>query len=202
MLTAALGLVGVLIGAFVSQNLSASWQRRRERLEALVALATANARLIGAHERLHSLIVYAELANTSEHVQRAIIERGDAHAEWRTANARTAILIPGNEPLNAAIARFASARESATAWIRDYQRLGSAFSFADHKESEHEAWRAMHRARLDLITAGQIIALEDASWLPLLRKRRSKRTHRRLASFTTAQGLAADAFGDHDFVSP
>jgi hypothetical protein len=200
MLTATLGLAGVLIGAFVSQNLSASWHRRRERLEALVALAAANARLIGAHEHLHSVIVGAKLARASEQVQRAFTEWGDAHAEWRTANARAAILIPGHEALNASIARFVRARESATVWIRDYQRLDS-FSFADYKESEHEAWRAMHRARLDLIAVGQGIALEDASWLPLFRKQRSKRNQRRLASRTTTRGLAADAPGEREFMS-
>jgi DNA transposition AAA+ family ATPase len=202
MLTASLGLIGVLIGAFVSQTLSASWHRRRERLEALVALVAANTRLIGAHEHLHSLIVYAELTSTSEQAQRAITERSDAHAEWRTAHARTAILIPQNESLHAAIARFARAREAATVWIRDYQRLGSAFSFADYKESEDEAWRAMHRARLDLIAAGQAIAFEDANWLPLLRKQRSKRAQRGLASLTAAHGLALDAPRDQDFMSP
>lgn len=128
------------------------------------------------------------------------MERRDAYADWRTANARIAILIPGNEPLNAAVTRFALARESATVWIRDYHRLGSAFSFADYKESEREAWRSMHRARLDLIAAGQVIALEDASWLPLLRKQRSKRNHRRLASRSAAHGPTADP-GDHDFMS-
>jgi hypothetical protein len=105
------------------------------------------------------------------------------------------------EPTGYALAHFTRARESANVWIRDYQRLGSAFSFADYKESEHASWQAMHRARLDLVTVGQVIALEDGSWLPLLRKQRSKRNHRRLASLTTARRLAADPPGDQGLTS-
>lgn len=201
MLTAALGLIGVLIGAFVSQALSASWQRRRERLEALVALVAANARVIGGHERLFDLVFYGAAAGTSEQIQRAFIERGDAHAEWRTAHARAAILIPGNEPLDAAIARFRVARESADAWVAEYQRLGSAFSFDDHKESERESWKAMRQARWDLIAAGQVIVQDDASWLPLLRKQRGRRNYRRLASLAAAHGVAADPPADPEYTS-
>src|SRR4051794_23105095 len=74
MLTAALGLIGVLVGAFVSQRLSASWQRRRERLEALVALVAACARVIGAHERLHDLIVVDSSSAATERIQEALLE--------------------------------------------------------------------------------------------------------------------------------
>jgi hypothetical protein len=60
----------------------------------------------------------------------------------------------------------------------------------------------MHRARLDLVAAGQVIALEDASWLPLLRTQRSRRNHRRLAALMEARWTGADAPGDQDLPSP
>jgi hypothetical protein len=196
MLAATLGLLGVLVGAFVSHALSASWQRRRERLDALVVLVAATARVIGAKERLFDLVFYGALPATSDQVQQALTDRADAHAEWRTAHARAAILIPANEPLNAAVERFRLARDSADAWIIEYLRLGAAFSFADHKEGEHESWQAMRQARLDCIAAAQVIVLEDASWLPLLRKQRSRRKHRRAATLIATQGVATDPPAD------
>jgi hypothetical protein len=198
MLTAALGLGGVLVGAFVSQRLSASWQRRRERLEALVALAAASARVIGAHERLYDLIAHGTSAAAVEQIQtqRALIERAEAHAEWRTAHARAAILIPRNEPLHAAMSAFGRARAAAIVWILDYQRLGPSFSIAGYKESAQESWQAMRQARFDLIVAGQAIALEDERWLPVLRKRRRERAYHQLAALDAARNRAADAAPD------
>ena len=182
MLSATLGLVGVLVGAFVSQRLSAAWQRRRERLEALVALVAASARVIGAHERLYELIAHGTAEAASEQIQRAFIERSDAHAEWRTANARAAILMPQNEHLHTAMRGFGRARASATHWIQQYQRLGASFSFADYEDSQVNSWRAMRQTRTLLIAASQAIVVADNTWLPVLRKRRNKRSYEELVS--------------------
>jgi hypothetical protein len=202
MLAAALGLVGVFVGAFVSQRLSASWQRRRERLEALVALVAASARMIGTHERLYELISPDTSAATSEQIHQALIERSDAHADWRTANARAAILIPQDEPLHAAMSAFGRARADATTWMLDYQRLGPSFSFAKHRETEQESWQAMRQTRFDLIIACQAIVLDDERWLPVLRKRRRARSYQQLVSLGAVRNREADAApGDQPSIS-
>jgi hypothetical protein len=196
MLTATLGLVGVLVGAFVSQRLSASWQRRRERLEALVALVATSARVVGAHERLYELIAHGASDVASEQVQQALAERGEAHAEWRTANARAAILMPDNEPLHAAMSGFGRARASATRWVQQYQRLGAS-SFADYEESERASWRAMHNSRDHLIAASQAIVLDDDASLPTPWKRRRRRSYEELVSLAaTLDGGSRPPAGD------
>lgn len=165
---------------------------------ALVALAAASARVIGAHERLYDLIAPGAFAAARSRPlsSKRLSERLDAHAEWRTAHARAAILIPRNEPLHAAISAFGRARATAIVWILDYQRHGPSFSFADHEESEMASWQAMRQARLDLIVAGQAIVLEDERWLPVLRKRRRERIHHQLAALDAARNRAADAAPD------
>lgn len=171
MLTAGLGLVGVLVGAFLSHGLTASWQRRKERLEALVALVAANARVIGAHERLYDLFLDGNGPGVaSEQSQRALVERGEARAALQTAQARAAILIPGNEPLESAMEDFRRARCAAAVWIRRYQQLGPAFSFGEYEEQDREAWLALRAARDDVIAACQAVASLDARWLPVPRK--------------------------------
>ena len=171
--TLVFGLVGVAAGAFLSQGLSASWQRRQERHEALVAIVAASARVLGAHECLYELVVDGHPPETDSDVARqALLERMEAHAQWRTAEARALILIPGDGALVACIESFGQARASATTWVRDYQRLQSNFRLEDHREPQHKSWMAMRQARHDLIEVGQAVALADARWLPRLRPSR------------------------------
>ena len=191
-MTATLGLVGVLVGAFLSQGLSALWQRRKERLEALVELVSANARVISAHERLYDLFAAgASPALNSDQVRQTLAERSEAHAQWRTSHARVEILIPDDEPLQAAIDDFGRGRASATVWIREYQSLGTAFSLADHAAAQEKAWLEMRHARYSLIAAGQAIASRDARWLPLKRKRAAPPTYRKLDSANERERLRA-----------
>jgi hypothetical protein len=172
MLAAGLGLAGVLFGAFLTQALSASWQRRKERLEALVALVAASARVIGAHERLYELFSDGSSPPTdSAQARQAFAERVEAHADWRTAQARAEILIQESDELKGAIDDFGRARAAATSWVQEYQRLGAEFLLTEHAESQREWWQAMRHARYDLIAAGRAVSLHDARWLRLPARR-------------------------------
>lgn len=166
MLAAGLGLAGVLIGAVLTQSLSASWQRRKERLESLVALVAASARVIGAHERLYELFFDGSSPPPdSEEARQALRERTEGHAQWRTAQARTEILIPESDALKTAIDDFGRGRAAATLWVQEYRRLGADFSLADHEEPQRDSWQAMRHARYQLIVAGRAVSRHDSKWL-------------------------------------
>jgi len=165
MLTALIGVVGVSVGAFLTQRLTASSQRHKERLEAIVALAAACARVIGAHERLFELLAQGRSPSPdSELAHGALLERTEAHAQWRTAQARVEILISDDIALKQAIDAFGEARADATRWILEYQRLGEQFSLGRYSGPQEGSWRAMRAARYKLIQAGRKTTRADSRW--------------------------------------
>jgi uncharacterized membrane protein YeaQ/YmgE (transglycosylase-associated protein family) len=184
MLTAVIGLIGVCIGGFLTQALAAMLQRRAQRLEALVAAVAASGRVIGAHERLHDLLLAVGGAPpvTSGEAQRALAERAEAHAEWRAAHARAQILCPSDPELLETLERFRDRRADATRWVREYQRLGEDFRSEDYHALQHQSWEGMRFARYDMIIAAQRAVQRDTRWLPLsASRRRALRAQRREA---------------------
>lgn len=178
MTTAILGVIGVAVGAFLTQHLTASSLRRKERLEAIVTLAAACARVIGAHERLYELFADGRSPSPdSELAHGALLERTEAHAQRRTAEARVEILLPEETALKEAVDAFGSGRAAATLWVLEYQRLGEGFSLRDHGAAQEEAWLAMRNARYDLIKAGQATSLRDASRLSFFFGKRIRRVY-------------------------
>ena len=182
MVTAVIGLIGVCVGGFLTQALSAMLQRRAQRLDALVAAVAASGRVIGAHERLHDLLLAAggAPAVTSGEAQRALAERAEAHAEWRAAHARAQILCPSDTELVETLERFRDWRAAATRWVREYQRLGEDFRGEDYQALQHESWEGMRFARYDMIVAAQRAVQRDTRWLPRSpSKRRALQAQRR-----------------------
>jgi hypothetical protein len=176
MLTALLGFIGVLVGAILTYlfSISNEWQNRR--LETMVAVVTASARVVGAHERMYGLFQEGGTPPlTDDRAARALTELGEAHSEWRIARARAAILIPDDEPLNEAIVRFTDSREAATELYLDYPRLGVNYRFSDHKDREHQAWEQIRDARRSIVTCCQIRSQKDSRLHERLRLPFSKR---------------------------
>jgi hypothetical protein len=111
MLTALIGVLGIVIGAILAQVLTMSRDRRAARSDALVKVATAAASVIAAHERLHKLLTIEQnLDPRSEHARVAFQARTLAHAEWRAATARARILMPTETELHRAATEFGNHR--------------------------------------------------------------------------------------------
>ena len=163
MLAALLGFFGVLVGAILTYFFSISSEWRNRRMEAMVAVVTASTRVVGAHERMYGLFQAGDAPPlTDDRSIRALTELGEAHNEWRTARARATILIPDDEPLKEAIARFAARREAATECYADYPKEGVNFRFSDYADRKHKAWEEMREARRSIVTCCQIRSQKDA----------------------------------------
>lgn len=162
-LAAALGLLGVLVGAVLTQVLTQAQEGRGRRLEALVAVIAASGRVIGAHERLFELFEQGTSPPLSdERAARAATERSDAHAEWRSARARVEILFAGDAELLALMDVFDESRVRATGWVRAYYRAGDTFDFRAGAEDERASWLGMRESRGRLIRAAKARAARPA----------------------------------------
>jgi hypothetical protein len=125
MLTAAIGLLGVAVGALLSQLLAAARERRSRRLDALADAAAACARVLGAQERIYDLFAGGDAPSlATAPTEAALTERSEALADWRAAEARLLMLIPEDRELLAAVEAFGKKRALATKWIRVYQEQG------------------------------------------------------------------------------
>ena len=176
-ISAIIGLFGVLVGAFLSQAFTITQESRAKRLDALAGIVAASGRMIGAYERLFELFESGSSPPLDENrVVQVTSERLSAHTEWREACARVEIILADDRHLRAAVNDFEIPRADATRWARTYFQSGEAFVFAEHADAEHAAWEGMRAARLRLIAAAQQRAAKDSHWLigPLVPRRRTK----------------------------
>ena len=170
MLPALLGLSGVLVGAVLTQLFATSREWRSRRLEAMVALAAACGRVIGAHERIYELFQGADAPPlTSDRVIRALTERSDAHNEWRIACSRLEILIADDARLNQAVDEFNENRAAESKWVLAYLAEGEDFHFANFAELDNKSWTGMRAARQDIMALSRVRSARDASWITRLR---------------------------------
>lgn len=171
MLTALIGVIGVVCGAVVASLLATTRDRRIDRTDALIQLVTAAANVIAAHERLHELsVVEGTLDPHAERGRLALQARTDAHAGWRVATARTRILMPTATRLTGAMDNFDHARASATPWVHAQisPSVATARGSYNLDEAEHAAWTTMRASRHLLIEAAQEIAVHDSRAWPLM----------------------------------
>ena len=173
MLSALLGLIGVLVGALLTQLFAASGEWRNRRLEAMVAVVAAGSRVIGAHERLHELFVGAgnNPPLSDERVIRALTERSEAHNDWRIARSSLFILIPDDQPLIEATDRFETYRRAGTKWVHAYLKDTQGFQKDDVKEIQSEAWIGMRESRVEIGALSRMRSQRDARWDGRLRQR-------------------------------
>jgi hypothetical protein len=165
MLAALLGLCGVFVGAFMTQLFASSSEWRGRRLDAMVGVAVASGRVIGAHDRLYDLLQSPEIpALTSDRAIAALKERSDAHVEWRAARARLAILIAEDQDLYHAMQRFDASRGDGSRWVMHYIQKGEAFRSNDVSELQDNAWKGMRKARHEIMDYSRVRAQLDARW--------------------------------------
>jgi len=177
MISALIGLFGVLVGVFLSQVFTITQESRAKRLDALAGIVAASGRIIGAYERLFELFESGSSPPLDEdRVVKVTSERLSAHTEWREACARVEIILADDRHLRAAVNDFEIPRADATRVARAYFQTGQDFVFAEYAEAEHAAWEGMKAARLRLITAAQQRAAKDSHWLIglLVPRRRTK----------------------------
>jgi hypothetical protein len=171
MLSALLGLIGVLVGALLTQLFAASSEWRNRRLDAMVAVAAASSRVIGAHERLHELFVGGESPPLSdERVIRALTERSDAHNDWRIARSRLIILIPDDQRLIDATDRFERYRRTGTRWVHAYLKDVQGFLPEDIKDLQTDAWVGMRESRIEIGNLCRMRSQRDTRWGGRLRR--------------------------------
>lgn len=176
-ISALIGLFGVLVGVFLSQVFTITQESRAKRLDALAGIVAACGRMIGAYERLFELFESGfSPPLDEERVVQVTSERLSAHTEWREACARVEIILADDRHLRAAVNEFEIPRADATRVARAYFQTGEDFVFAEYAEAEHAAWEGMKAARLRLITAAQQRAAKDSHWLIglLVPRRRTK----------------------------
>lgn len=173
MLPALLGLIGVLVGALLTQLFAASSEWRSRRLEAMVDITAASSRVIGAHERLHELFVGGgeNPPLSDERVIRALTERSDAHNDWRIARSRLTILIPDDQRLIEATDRFDRYRQTGTKWVRAYLVDVQGFHQEDVKDLQTDAWVGMRQCRIAIADLCRMRSQRDARWDGRLRQR-------------------------------
>ncbi len=163
MSSAAIGLLGVLVGAFLTQLFATSREWRAQRLEAMVEVASATGRVIGAHERIYELFEgNAVPPITGTQTMAAMRERSDAHLDWRKARSRLEILIAEDVQLLQSIREFEKYRRTATTWIQAYQRDPSKFRMVDYAEIQSETWQGMRAARYEIMEAARQRLRKDA----------------------------------------
>ena len=176
MITATVGLLGVMVGAFLSHWFATSKEWRTRRMDALVNLTGAAARVTGAHERLHDLIFRTSTVPdiADPRVESAMVERSAAHAEWRRARSAVDILMSDDVGLVNRMDEFERRRAANTlGWIRAYQTQGAQFVPATHASSQHSIWVAFGEDRRQLVTAAQQRVRNDLHILARLRASRA-----------------------------
>lgn len=176
MLAALLGLCGVLVGAVLTQLLAVSAERHRTRLEAMVEVAVASSRVLGAHERLYEMLFLGgEIPPVaSERANAALKERSEAHYDWRSARSRLEILIAEDAQLYDAMKKFEEFRDQATDWVRAYVQQGTSYDYTKHLNSQVQAWNGMRTTRHELMEISRVRAERDSrGWLRWLRAGRS-----------------------------
>jgi hypothetical protein len=177
-LTAITGVVGVAVGALLTQIFAASAEWRARRLEAMVQVAVASGRVIGAHERLFDLFVGDGSPSPSDdRVTIALRERSEAHYVWRTSRATLEIVVADDQDFHDVMNQFDRCRIRATEWILAYQRAGVKFRFADYADVEKKSWEGMRAARYGLVQHARILSQRDARWNGRLRLKFRRNIH-------------------------
>lgn len=166
MLAALLGLCGVFVGAVLTQLLAVSAERHRRRLEAMVGVAVASSRIIGAHERLYEMLFFgSEIPSVeSAHANAALMERSEAHYDWRGARARLEILIAGDAQLYDAMQKFDDFRSQATAWVRPYVQQGTRYDYKKYIDLQVQTWKGMRATRHELMEISRARSERDLRW--------------------------------------
>jgi hypothetical protein len=170
MLAALLGVFGVFVGAFLAQIFATSAEWRSRRLEAMVEVAAASGRMIGARERLFELFIGDTSPPLSDdRAVTAFRERSDAHYNWRAARSRLEIVIADDPEIYKAMNEFERFRVMATEWVAAYQKEGSNFRFSNYKRIDRESWVGMRAARVMLMRCARLRSQRDAQWNGRLR---------------------------------
>jgi hypothetical protein len=166
MLAALLGLCGVLVGAVMTQIFSMSSERRTRRLEAMVKVAVASSRVIGAHERLYEIVFLGDLIPSvdSDYVSAALKERSDAHHNWRAARSELEILIGYDAQLRQSIREFEICRVECTKWVSAYIKAGPSFDRSQFVDPQRNAWEGMRDARHGFMAASRSRSELDSRW--------------------------------------
>jgi hypothetical protein len=103
-ISALIGLFGVLVGASLSQIFATTQESRAKRLDGLAGIVAASGRMIGAYERLFELFEGGFSPPLHEdRVVQVTTERLSAHTEWREACARVEIILADDRRLRAAV---------------------------------------------------------------------------------------------------
>jgi hypothetical protein len=170
MLSALLGLIGVLVGVFLTQLFIISSEWRNRRLDAMVTVAAAMGRILGAHERLYEIFragITPPL--TDDRVVRALTERSEAHNDWRSASSRLRILIPDDLRLAEAMENFNKSRELGSKWVLAYLEAGEVFDFTSVQETDSTSWHGMRDARHEFMACSRDRSQLDARFSARLR---------------------------------
>ena len=163
MLAAILGLLGVLVGALLTQMFAASSEWRGRRLDAMVGVAPASGRVIGAHERLYELFQGDGIPLPTDAIMVAALEeRFKAHHEWRSARCRLEIVMVDDENIYEAMNRFDSFRGAATPWIVAYMKNDGQFRFSAFEQLQTDCWYGMRKARWDLMAFSRRRSQQDS----------------------------------------
>jgi hypothetical protein len=190
MLAALLGVFGVFVGAFLTQIFATSAEWRSRRLEAMVEVAAASGRMIGAHERLFELFIGDTSPPLSEdRAVMALRERSDARYNWRAARARLEIVIADDPEIYKAMNEFERCLVMATKWITAYQEEGSNFRFSNYGRIDRESWVGMRAARVMLMRCARLRSQRDAQWNGRLRLKFAKKSSFNPIGYSEARGL-------------
>lgn len=183
MLAALMGLGGVLVGAVLTQLFAVSMEWRRRRLEAMVNVAVASSRVIGAHERLYELLFLGEKVPpvASDRANAALKERSDAHYAWRSARSTLEILIVEDAELYRVMQQFENCRVEATRWVLPYLQEGERYDYSKYSDLQRQTWEGMRAARHYLMVFSRIRSELDSHWGRHWARRKDRR--RRLNSF-------------------
>lgn len=212
LIVAGIGLVGVIVGILLNQAFAAGAERRQERLDGYVAILAASAQVIGAQERFFDLIANGTPLPDSIEMQKALLERSDALAAWRIAEARIELAIPrSNLQSDKTVAKaidllvwidhFDRARASATPLVQQYLSLGSGFQFQPHAKDFEKAWTDMLTARRAIAGYAHRLRSRDLMW-PFVRRQRQRvddwYASRPLTSYDDVEERIAASFSRED----
>ena len=169
MIAALLGISGVLVGAVLTQLFATSSEWRNRRLIAMVEVAAASGRVVGADDRLYEILHGGNTPPlTDSRVVAALTERNEAHYDWRRARAQVEILIADDKRLDQAMDHLAVHRAEASVWILTYLKDGEYFKYADFTEVDKRSWRGMRAARFEIMDYSCLRSRLDARWFSLL----------------------------------
>jgi hypothetical protein len=184
MFAAAIGLLGVLLGAVLSYGLSAIATRRRALGDALVEMFALSTRVTIAHDRLDGLAENSMPSGASNEFAGALTERDEAFMQWQIALARLELLIREPCELWGPIYDFHHYSASARAQISLNLRLGVEFPAGEREGALTE----LHKAQYTMFEMGRSLLFSEKvrKVIPnpriALRNRRARRQTRALSA--------------------